>query len=112
MWAANLTCMPMLIKKITIIALATLALSGCATGCREACIMGFGPGNPLFDKVADHYDSTDPCQTREFSELTGERLKPQGYSIKDTPKWCGAGKRTQRAQIYDRRGQRIGEVRY
>jgi hypothetical protein len=99
-------------RKSLIIILLGLALTGCASGCREACVFGFGPGNAMFDKVADHYDSTDPCQTREFSTLTGERLKPAGYTVKDIPKWCGAGKRTQRAQILDRNGRRIGEIRY
>lgn len=98
--------------KLLLILLSSLTLSGCATGCREACVFGFGPGNSMFDRVADHYDRTDPCQTREFSNLTGERIKPQGYTVNDIPKWCGNGKRTQRAQIYDRTGKRIGEVRY
>ena len=97
--------------KVTALA-AVLLLSGCASGCREACVFGFGPGNPIFNKVADHYDSTDPCQTREFSTLTGERLKPAGYTVKDIPCWCGANNRTQRAQILDRNGRRIGEIRY
>jgi len=95
-----------------IILLASLTLTGCATGCREACVFGFGPGNPLFDKTADYYDRTDPCQTREFSDLTGQRLKPQGYTYKDIPQWCGNGRKTQRAQVYDRAGRRIGEIKY
>ena len=101
-----------MVRQIALAVALTGLLSGCATGCREACVWGIGPGNPVFDRIADHYDRTDPCQTREFSSLTGERLKPEGYSIKDTPKWCGAGKPTQRAQIYDRVGRRIGEIRY
>lgn len=100
-----------MVKQISTIIAITLLLSGCASGCREACILGFGPGNPVFNTVANHYDRTDPCQTREFSDLTGQRLKPTGYTVKDIPKWCGNGK-TKRAQVYDRNGRRIGEVRY
>jgi hypothetical protein len=99
-------------RKSLIIILLGLALTGCASGCHTACVWGIGPGNSMFDKVADHYDSTDPCQTREFSTLTGERLKPAGYSVKDIPSWCSARKSTQRAQILDRNGRRIGEIRY
>ena len=81
-------------------------LTGCGTGCHTACIAGFGPGNSAFNAVADHYDSRDPCQTREFSALTGDRLKPAGYSAADRPDWCGAGRA--RRTIRDAYGRVIG----
>lgn len=56
----------------------SLTLTGCATGCREACLLGFGPGNAAFDLMAKHYDEKDPCQYKG---------KPQGYTL---PNFCGA----------------------
>lgn len=100
-------------RVLAIVAVA-LSLTGCATGCQHSCILGFGPGNPMFNRVADHYDRTDPCQTREFSSLTGERLKPAGYTYKDIPSWCGAragGSRAQTIYIEDTRGRTIARIR-
>lgn len=77
--------------------LAVLALSGCASGCREACIFGFGPGNAVFDRVALHYDTQDACQH------TG---KPAGYEL---PGYCGASRG--RRSILDRSGHTIGYVK-
>ena len=76
---------------VSLLLLSTLTLSGCATGCREACVFGFGPGSSAFEKVANHYDSQDPCQAREFGN-DGSRLKPAGYSSKDFPSYCGASR--------------------
>ena len=98
--------------KLLLILLSSLALTGCASGCREACVWGIGPGNAMFDKTADYYDRTDPCQTREFSSLTGERLKPEGYSTKDIPKWCGNGQaRRTPINVYNNSGQRIAVIK-
>lgn len=62
-----------------IIILATLFLTGCA-GCTEYCLLGFGPGNKMFDAYAHYADSTDVCQT------VG---KEPGYKI---PSWCGSSR--------------------
>jgi hypothetical protein len=47
--------------KTTLILSLILTLSGCATGCREACVFGFGPGNSTFDTVAKFHNDQDPC---------------------------------------------------
>lgn len=62
----------------TLIITSVLLLSGCATGCREACVFGFGPGSSMFETVANHYDSRDPCQFKN---------KPDNYEL---PNYCGA----------------------
>jgi hypothetical protein len=67
----------MTISKLISAIVAAAALGGCATGCREYCVAGFGPGNSAFDGVAYFFDSNDPCQR------VG---KPEGYR---TPGWCG-----------------------
>ena len=67
--------------------MAVLLLTGCATNCREACVAGFGPGNSVFDSVANYYDTKDPCQ------MTG---KPQGYQY---PSFCGSS----RGKVYVRK---------
>ena len=80
-----------------------LWLTGCATGCREACIFGFGPGNAAFDRVALHYDKQDACQTR------AELGRPEGYQI---PSWCGSGRGYSRPiSVYDNQGRRIAIVK-
>jgi hypothetical protein len=65
--------------KLILIALVVL-LTGCASNCREACVGGFGPGNSVFDSIADYHDRTDPCQMKG---------KPTGYQF---PSFCGASK--------------------
>ena len=92
-----------------IVCLAVMTLSGCATGCREACLFGFGPGNFIFDRVADSHDSQDPCNITEFSRLTGARLKPAGYTYKDIPWYCGRGSRSTR--ITDPNGKTVGYIK-
>lgn len=64
----------------TLILLATVLLTGCASNCTSHCVAGFGPGNSVFDAIASHYDTKDPCQ------IAG---KPQGYQY---PGFCGAAK--------------------
>ena len=88
--------------------LASLAsLSGCATGCYKACVLGFGPGNPVFNVMADNADSSDLCQTKTHSTLTGQRLKPDGHVA---PEFCKyRGQRTA-YDVYDRTGRRIGSI--
>ena len=99
--------------KNLILLLFTLLLPGCATGCRDACILGFGPGNPIFDRAGDYYNSQDPCQIKQYSSATGQRLKPEGYSLNDIPSWCTVShtRRTQRYTVYDRNGHRVYTIR-
>lgn len=95
-------------KLATIIVASTL-LTGCATGCYKSCILGFGPGNPVFNKMADNADATDLCQTQTHSTLTGVRLKPDGHV---PPEFCKArGRNRITYDIYDRSGRRVGSVR-
>lgn len=73
-----------------IILLVSILLTGCASGCREACVFGFGPGNSLFDSYANYADKSDPCQ------FVG---KPEGYEL---PGFCGASKgKVVRVQRYN-----------
>ena len=102
----------MLIKTAAIV-LAALVMSGCASGCREACILGFGPGNPAFDAIALAHDRDDPCQG-DARSATAERRADLGRP--DTyrrPDWCGgAGRRGSRpVYIYNNSGQRTATVR-
>ena len=79
-------------------------VSGCASGngCREACVLGFGPGNALFDRIALTADRADPCQTR------AELGRPEGYQ---RPNWCFSGRGYQKPiYITDRSGQTIGKI--
>ena len=88
-----------------------LWLTGCATGCREACIFGFGPGNAAFDRVALHYDREDACQGGPgTSEARRQELgRPEGYQI---PSWCGSGRGYSRPiSVYDNQGRRIAIVK-
>ena len=64
-------------KKLIIII--AILLTGCASKCQHHCLLGFGPGNSLFDSYANYVDSTDPCQ------YVG---KPEGYNL---PRYCGSG---------------------
>lgn len=93
--------------KLIVTLLASLALTGCASNCTHACIMGFGPGSTLFNTVADSADRSDPCQTQTHSTLTGARLKPDLH-IK--PDYCRyRGTRTE-FNIYDRTGGYQGRI--
>jgi len=60
----------------TLIILFTLSLTGCASQCTHSCIGGFGPGNSVFNSIANHYDTMDVCQ------FAG---KPEGYQL---PNYC------------------------
>ena len=92
----------------TLLALtAALALSGCASNCTHACIMGFGPGNSAFNTVADSADRADVCQTATHSTLTGARLKPDGHRA---PEFCQY-RNSNRARITDRNGHTLGYIR-
>lgn len=84
----------------SLIVIALVFLTGCATNCREACILGIGPGNSFFDAVALHYDKNDPCQNRP------ELDRPQGYQL---PNWCGH--RQARRAIMDAQGRTVGYIR-
>jgi len=57
----------------TLILLSVLLLTGCGT-CTHHCVMGFGPGNKIFDAYGDHFDNMDPCQYKG---------KPEGYKLAD-----------------------------
>jgi hypothetical protein len=83
----------------TLIILFSLFLTGCASQCTHACIMGFGPGNSVFDSYAKHYDTMDPCQ------MVG---KPENHIM---PSFCfsNAGKRVQ--YIRDRNNKVIYTVK-
>lgn len=69
--------------KLALILLTVLQLTGCATGCREACVFGFGPGNSAFDAIAEYHDTRDPCQ--RTGKEAGYRLpsfcRVQGQSV-------------------------------
>jgi hypothetical protein len=67
-------------KKLLIILSSVLMFTGCASNCKEACILGFGPGSDAFEVVAKHYDERDACQFKG---------KPAGYEL---PRFCGASK--------------------
>ena len=88
--------------------LASLALTGCASNCSHACLFGFGPGNSVFNTVADAADRDDACQTNTHSRLTGERLKPDGY---EAPWFCKERGRNKSYRVYDRSGRFVGSVR-
>ena len=69
--------------KYIIVLLTVLSMTGCASNCTSHCVAGFGPGNKLFEMVANHYDGLDDCQ------FVG---KPEGHKL---PGFCyaNAGKR-------------------
>jgi hypothetical protein len=92
--------------KFTLILASALTLTGCASNCTEACLLGFGPGNAVFNAIADNADRRDLCQTAEFSSTTGQRLKPQGYQ---KPLYCQGTNRGQ--AITDRNGHVIGYIK-
>lgn len=103
----------MLTKRILLgLALITTSLfQGCASGngCREACILGFGPGNPTFDRIALAHDRADPCQAGTTPERREQLGRPEGYQ---RPDWCFSGRKYQTPHaVYDRQGRLLGTVR-
>lgn len=64
--------------KLIVILSSVLLLSGC--GCTSHCVMGFGPGNPLFETTAKYYNDRDPCQ-----------IGDKGPEYKQ-PEFCGASR--------------------
>lgn len=100
-----------LLPALALITLTSL-FQGCASGsgCREACILGFGPGNSTFDAVALSADRADPCQAGTTPERRAQLGRPEGYQ---RPDWCfsGKGKRYQRPlYITNTQGQTIGKI--
>lgn len=93
--------------RLALAALAMVTLSGCASNCTDACIMGFGPGNAVFNSIADNADKGDPCQTAQFSRETGARLRPAGYKA---PDYCDY-RSNNRTRITDRNGRTLGYIR-
>jgi hypothetical protein len=92
--------------KLAVILASALALTGCASTCERACVFGFGPGNSVFNSVADRADRDDPCQTNTHSRLTGTRLKADNHQPPDFCKFRGSN----RLVITDRYGHRIGTI--
>ena len=82
--------------KLLVISLSAL-LTGCSTGCYQACLLGFGPGNPAFEQVARHYDTTDACQYKG---------KPLNYEL---PYYCGH--KSTKYRITDRNGHTLGYIK-
>lgn len=93
--------------RLALAAAALLALSGCASNCTQACILGFGPGSAAFNAVADSADRADACQTAQFSSVTGQRLKPAGHTA---PDFCKHRNNNQ-TRITDRNGHTVGYIR-
>lgn len=93
--------------KLLLTLLATLALTGCASTCTDACILGFGPGSAAFDRIALQSDRADECQTGAGDEARRQQLnRPVGYT---RPSFCGAAGKRQ--HIYDRNGRRLGYIK-
>jgi hypothetical protein len=65
-------------KLLLVTLIALLTLQGCASGCTSHCLLGFGPGNPAFESVANFHDNRDPCQ---------HKGKAVGYQL---PVYCGS----------------------
>lgn len=89
----------------------TSLFQGCASGngCREACILGFGPGNPAFDRIALAHDRADPCQAGTTPERREQLGRPEGYQ---RPDWCFSGRGYSKpVYIYNNSGQRIATVK-
>ena len=94
--------------KTLIVVITALTLTGCASGCREACLFGFGPGNPAFDRIGLAMDRSDPCQTGAGNPARAEQLqRPVGY---ERPGFCGAGKGSPRRTVMDKYGNTVGYV--
>jgi len=95
-------------KTFLIVILTAVGLTGCATGCTHACLFGFGPGNPVFDRVGLAMDRADACQTGAGNEERRKELgRPEGYQ---RPGFCGAGRSPQRITVNDRLGNTTGYV--
>ena len=77
---------------------ASVLLSGCASTCREACVLGFGPGSASFDAIAKYHNEQDPCQ------YIG---KPEGYKV---PSWCYSNQGKTVYHIKDMNGLTIYKV--
>lgn len=60
----------------------------------------------MFNQLADSADRQDQCQTREFSTLTGQRLKQPGHVA---PEFCQMRGRSQ-LEIKDRYGRSVGTI--
>lgn len=82
----------------TLIILSILFLTGCASQCKSHCILGFGPGNSVFDSIGNHYDSRDPCQYKG---------KPPGYKLAD---FCFANRGKKVYHVVDKNGKIIYKV--
>jgi hypothetical protein len=96
------------VKRFVIVILAITGLSGCASGCTHACLFGFGPGNPVFDRVGLAMDRADACQTGAGNEERRRELgRPEGYQ---RPGFCGAGRVAKRTTITDKYGNTVGYV--
>lgn len=93
--------------KLLLTLIATLALTGCASNCTDACLLGFGPGNPVFNAMADRADRNDPCQTKTHSQLTGTRLKSDTHVKPDFCRYAPV----KGTAIIDRTGRTIGYIR-
>jgi hypothetical protein len=81
----------------TLIILFSLFLTGCGT-CTHHCIMGFGPGNKMFDAMGDHANTMDPCQ---------HYGKPDGYKLAD---FCFANAGKKVYHIKDTNGKILYKV--
>jgi hypothetical protein len=79
-------------QKLLILLIAS-TLTGCATGCRDHCVFGFGPGNSQFDTIANYHDNTDPCQ---------HKGKIEGYQL---PDYCFKGQHKRVQYVYDKQGK-------
>lgn len=82
----------------TLIILSVLLLTGCASQCKHSCIMGWGPGSPSFNAVADYYDNRDPCQYKG---------KPAGYKLAD---FCFANSGKKVYHVVDNNGKIVYKV--
>lgn len=72
-----------MLKRTVLLLTSITLLTGCASGCVSHCILGFGPGNSMFEAMGKHYNTMDPCQ------YIG---KPEGYKLADFC-FANAGKR-------------------
>jgi hypothetical protein len=95
-------------RAIIISLLSVAGLSGCASTCTHACILGWGPGSASFNAVALSQDRQDPCQggPGASAERKAQLGRPADYQL---PWGCGAGGVKHR--LYDRQGRLIGIIR-
>ena len=68
----------------TLILSSVLVLTGCATNCTDHCVAGFGPGTKAFDVIANHYNSMDPCQSKDMPSFCGSNKDKVIRVIKGT----------------------------